>query len=220
MRNAKLRNLYRRVDQCKFCKTEGNKLQHIHGFGAINPRLMFILVNPTYRNLSSDPEYVGSRFPFIGVRHFWRVLAAGGLFDREVAYRLPIRAEWERRHTGEIQKELKRRKLFLTNLVKCCYSHSNYPDASVIRSQIGLSAEEINIVKPKKIIAFGGLVYKKLTGNTIKLFDCWSGLQKNTVETLSGLGIPVVPCYFPIGRGNPRKAAEMLRKLRIAVNIP
>lgn len=210
MKNKKLEKLYRRVDACKFCKRSRNKLQHIHGYGAMNPRLMLILINPTYRNLSSDPKYRGDKFPFIGVRQFWKVLANGGLIDKKVAFNLPLRAGWDDGYTIQIKNELVKNKLFLTNIVKCCYDHSAYPDKNVIESQLGLLAEEIKIVKPKTIVAFGVLVYKTLTGKNIKLTDYRSGLREKTTEAVSELGIPVVACYFPIGRGNPRKASEIL----------
>lgn len=212
MESERLEKLYKKVDQCKFCKAEGNNLQHIHGFGAMNPRLMLILVNPTYRNLSSAPKYEGPKFPFIGVRQFWRVLADGGLINRAIAYRLPLRSGWETEHTMEVQKELIRNGLFLTNMVKCCYNNSAYPDNRVIDEQLKLLAEEIKILNPKRIVAFGGLVYKALTGKNVKLSECWGSKQSEEIEKISGLGIRVAPCYFPIGRGRPKEAAEILRK--------
>ena len=127
-----LEKLYKKVDECGFCKASRNKLQHIHGFGAMNPKLMLILINPTHRNISSAPDYKGFRFPFIGVRQFWKVLADGGLVNKKVAYDLPLRAEWSGEHTKLIQNELLKNKLFLTNIVKCCYGHSAYPDKKVI----------------------------------------------------------------------------------------
>jgi len=212
MRNTKLQKLYRRVDKCNFCKTGRNQLQHIHGYGAMSPKLMLILVNPTYRNLSSDPEYRGDRFPFIGVRQFWKVLAGSGLIGKKVAYGLPQRKDWIGKHTEQVKKELVKNRLFLTNIVKCCYNHSAYPSKNVIENQLELLAEEIKIVKPKVIVAFGGLVFKTLTEKSIKLADYWSGPLDKSTEVVSGLGIPVMPCYFPIGRGNPRKAIEILSK--------
>ena len=213
MRNTELQKLYQKVDTCKFCKAERNRLQHIHGYGAMNPKLMLILINPTYRNLSSALEYQGDRFPFIGVRQFWRVLADGGLIDKKIVFNLPPRAEWNGEHTIQIKNELIGNKLFLTNIVKCCYDHSAYPDESVIESQLRLLAEEIKIVKPKMIVAFGALVYKTLTGKNIKLADYWNGSREKAAEVISWLGIPITPCYFPIGRGKPRKAIEILSQL-------
>lgn len=214
MRNVKLEKLYQQVDRCKFCKAEGNRLQHIHGFGVVNPRLMLVLINPTYRNLSSDPEYKGPRFPFIGVRQFWKVLADAGLINKKIAYRLPLRNEWKATHTKQIQKELIKNRLFLTNIVKCCYDHSFYPDGAVIQHQLKLLAEEIRIVKPESIVVFGGLVYKVLTGNDIKLNEYWrQKRRKKSFEIISGLNIPVTPCYFPVGRGKPALAVKILRKI-------
>lgn len=216
MKSQKLKNIYERVDECKFCKAEDNLLQHIHGFGASNPKLMLILINPTYRNISSDPAYRGARFPFIGVRQFWKVLADGGLIDKKIAYNLPVRTGWKSEHTKQIQKELIGNKLFLTNIVKCCYGHSLYPQNKVIADQLKLLAEEIKIVRPKTIVAFGGLVYKTLTGRNIKLAEYWKGREKGkNFEIISGLKIPVIPCYFPIGRGNPKKAAEVMKKFLV-----
>lgn len=213
MGSRKLQKLYEQVDDCKFCRADKNLLQHIHGFGALNPNLMLILINPTYRNISSDPKYKGTRFPFIGVRQFWKVLADGGLIDRKIVKNLPIRAKWKNEHTKQIQKELIRKKLFLTNVVKCCYNHGSYPENRVIAAHLKLLAEEIKIVRPKKIVAFGGLVYKILTGKNIKLTEYWNeGKIGNDSEIISGLKIPIIPCYFPVGRGNPPKAAEIMRK--------
>jgi len=207
-----LEKLYRKIDRCRFCREEANPLRHIHGAGAERPRLMLVLVNPTARNLSSDPAYDGPRFPFIGVRQFWRVLAEGGLIDKEVARHLPARAGWTGEHTELVRRELVRNKLYLTNLVKCCYGHSAYPRPEVIAGQLKFLAEEIRLVRPERIIAFGGLVFKMLAGKNVKLSEYWCGGPRATSpETISGRGIPVTPCFFPIGRGSPKKASAALR---------
>ncbi len=214
MRNTKLNKLYQRVDRCSFCKASGNKLQHIHGYGTLNPKLMLILINPTHRNVSAHHGYHGPRFPFIGVRQFWRVLAEGGLIDQKVARSLPLRSGWNSKHTKLVQRELIRNKLFLTNVVKCCYDYSAYPSGRVIKDQTKLLAEEIRIVNPKKIVAFGGLVYKTLTGRNVKLSKYWYGQKREKVcEATLERRTPIVPCYFPIGRGKPKEAAEILRQL-------
>ena len=213
MGSSGLQKLYEQVDECRFCRANKNLLQHVYGFGTLKPNLMLILVNPTYRNLSSDPEYRGARFPFIGVRQFWKVLAEGDLIDKEIASELPLRTEWTSKHTDQVKKELIRNRLFLTNIVKCCYNYSSYPANEVIKDSIKTLAEEIRIVRPQKIIAFSGLVYKTLTGKNIKLSDYWGDKNKeSSAEVISGLNIITEPCYFPIGRGNPKKAAEIIRK--------
>jgi len=212
--NSNLLKLYGEVDRCSFCAAEKNTLQHIHGFGAIKPELMLVLVNPTHRNLSSSPTYTGQRFPFIGVRQFWRVLGDAGLLDKKISNSLPLRKEWTTAHTRDVQHELLKNKLFLTNVVKCCYDHSAYPQPKVIQTHIEYLKKEIQLVAPKRIIAFSGMVFKTLTGETIKLGSYWTNAERKEYrEILSGKSIPVIPCYFPIGRGNPKKAMFALRTL-------
>ena len=215
MKNKNLQKLYKKVDACRFCKAMGNSLQHIHGFGAMSPELMLVLVNPTYRNLSSKPEYKGPRLPFIGVRQFWKVLADGGLISKKTSYDLPPPSDWNDTHTKIVQEELLRNKLFLTNVVKCCYPHGAYPDYEVTEDGLKKLAQEIRTVRPKKIIAFSIFVNKLLTGKTIKMSSLDKQLPEAFPEEISGFKIPVLPCYFPIGRGNPKKAVEILNKIKL-----
>lgn len=202
--------LYKKVDACRFCASARNPLRHIHGFGSPNPRFMLVLINPTYRNISSTPGYQGPRFPFIGVRQFWQVLGEGGFIDANIARSLPPRKQWTAAHTDLVQKELLRNKLFLTNIVKCCYPHGNYPAREVIAAQRDIVGEEIRSVRPKGIIAFGALTFKTLTKTAITLSTYRPKESGTFHESLSGLNTPVIPCYFPVGRGSPKKAAQML----------
>lgn len=202
-----LEQLYREVDSCKFCAKEKNSLRHIHGAGAMRPRLMLVLINPTYRNISAHAGYEGPQFPFLGVRQFWNILADGGLIAK---HNLPLRAEWNAGHTTKMRAELVKNKLFLTNIVKCCYDHSAYPSKEVIEAQKKFLGEEITLVKPQRIVAFGALVYKTLTGKDIKLSD---PPKREDIGIFSGLNIPVSACYFPIGRGSPAKAIKILKQL-------
>lgn len=214
MESIKLQELYRTIDKCDFCMASGNKLQHIHGFGTINPKFMLIAINPTYRNLSSHPDYKGPRFPFIGVRQFWRVLGEGGLIRKSVANKLPARSNWRDLDTRNVQNEILNSNIFLTNVVKCCYNHSKYPPKEVIDKHVEFLAQEIKILKPQIIITFGALTFDLLTKKSLHLSKYWQseGIQKY-YDVLSGLSIPVIPCYFPIGRGKPQEAVRVLQKL-------
>jgi len=151
----------------------------------------------------------------LGTRQFWRVLADGGLISKKTAYNLPLPLRWRGIHTAQIQKELIRNKLFLTDIVKCCYGHSRNPDKKIIQAHQPYLIQEIKILKPKKIVAFGRLVTNILTGENIHLAEYWSNSRSRFKlrETLSGFDFPVVPVYFPTGRGNPNKAARLLRLL-------
>jgi len=210
-----LKFLYKQIEECPYCKKSGNRLKHIFGFGVLNPRLMLILINPTYRNLSSNPDYCGDRFPFIGVRSFWKVLASGNLIDKKISSSLPDRSGWKNSDTERIKEELLKNQLFITNMVKCCFAHGDYPARPIIKWHLKWLKQEIMIVKPQKIVAFGTLVFKELTHKTIVFKNNLNKLTKhNNFELLTGLKIPVFACPFPIGRGSPQKAALVLRKIK------
>jgi uracil-DNA glycosylase len=211
---AALASLYERMDACARCRAVRNPLRHVLGAGAMRPDWMLVLVNPTSRNISSRHSYRGPRFPFIGVRQFWQVLAQGGFMDRALAAGLPPRAAWSLRHTETVQRALVKQRLFLTNAVKCCSDRGDYPSPEVLREGQRLLAEEIRIVRPRRIIAFGALVHRTLAGLPVSLTRYWAAAERPPFhENISGLRIPIVPCFFPIGRGSPSKAAAALRKL-------
>ncbi len=172
------------------------------------------MINPTIKNISSHPEYRGVRFPFIGVRQFWRVLGKAGLINLELSEKLPLSKGWLELHTDLVKRELLENKLFITNSVKCCYNHGNYPNKKVIKEQLSFLEAEIKIVNPRKIIAFGGLVFKYLTGKSIVLSEYWDKEPlKEYPEIITGLKIPVIPAYFPVGKGNPSKAIRTLSQI-------
>jgi uracil-DNA glycosylase len=216
MMQQKLKNLYQQIDHCQFCQSSQNPLQHIHGFGVASPKFMLILINPTHRNLSAGQNYQGARFPFVGVQQFWQVLAKGGLISQKIADQLPKRSDWQIPHTKMLQQELLKQELFITNVVKCCYDHSYYPAKEVINKQLNFLRQEIQIVKPAQILAFGTLVFKILTGRSIILKEFWknSVIQKVDREIISGLNIATMPVYFPVGRGNPVKAIKILQRIK------
>lgn len=80
--------------------------------------------------------------------------------------------------------------------------------------------KEIEIVQPEYIVTFGLIPFERLTGKKIKLSEHYLDINKNkklkfyelkinSFKTTSK--IKVIPCYFPVGRGNPRRAVEILK---------
>ncbi|OGY58498.1 MAG: hypothetical protein A3H06_02135 [Candidatus Colwellbacteria bacterium RIFCSPLOWO2_12_FULL_44_13] len=210
----KLEELYQTFDACPLCVKEHNKLQHILGVGKTkNPNWMFVLINPTYRNISSAPNYKGPRFPFIGVKDFWNVLYRAQLISEDLIERINNK-DWGDTTKEKVRSEFMKKSIYLTNLVKCSANHSDYPSRERIDEQLKLFKKELRIVNPKKIVSFGLLPFEELTGVKIKLKDYWknTNLQSFSV-TVSDKTYPIIPCYFPVGRGNPQKAVEILTKI-------
>lgn len=197
-----LAQLFDRFDDCPLCRQKGNQLQHILGGGlGYRPKAALVLINPTYNNISSQPRYAGLRFPFVGVARFWRVLTDAGWLP-------PVSDDPRALH-----KLLSDRGIYLTNLVKCTSPHGNYPQREVFSYHWPLFQKELEIVQPQNIVAFGILPVKYLTGQTIKMRDFVARAYPLAYKNL----VPVYPCYFPVGRGNPKLAVVMLRRIKARI---
>ena len=216
MRKA-LFSLFERVDACESCRKARNPLRHVLGGGQMKrPRFALVFINPTHRNRSSHPSYAGSRrYPFIGVRHFYRFLADAGFLKQKTVAPLYERG-WQLSDERRIEADLARHQIYLTNLVKCAQPHPRYPSADAICAQLPLLTQELRLVSPRYIVAFGGVSIKALTGTAILLRDVLQDVRARRYSPQPSLGLaelrlPVLPCFFPLGHGNPPKALEVLR---------
>ena len=218
-RNRKLIGVFRKFDECQTCQRNKNPLQHILGVGKTQrPKLALVLINPTYRNLSSKPTWRSYRFPFIGVRHFWKVLSKADIVSENLLREI-YENIWSKEVLKKIIKELEAKGVYLTNLIKCAANNPAYPAKDLIHNQMTLFIEEMNAVRPQRIITFGLLPFEVLTGRSIRLSDYFSRLiegERGRDEAFDpslplNFETKIYPCYFPAGRGNPKRATEMLR---------
>lgn len=218
---SSLEDLRAAIDECHRCAQERNPLRHIYGDGmARSPDFCFVLINPTHSNISSHPSYRGLRFPFIGVRSFWRVLNRAG-FIQDAVMAAVEHTPWQEETTRVVLEELQRQRIYLTNLVKCAQPHPNVPARSVFLEDMPLFRREMSLVMPLVIVAFGQLTTRILTGEQLHFgqhFRRFLADQNSVAPLLYKLSdtesIPVMPNYFPVGRGNPRLAVEVLKRLK------
>ena len=49
-----------------------------------NPDICFVFMNPTGKNVASDPEWKGRRSPWIGTKNVWKLFYKIGLLDEEI----------------------------------------------------------------------------------------------------------------------------------------
>lgn len=215
-----LLDVYKEFDNCKRCRNEGNTLLHILGGGKFkNPQFLFLFINPTHLNFSSHKDYKGERrYPFIGVRYFYRLLSEAGFLDKKIVEDIYKRG-WQIEDEHGIEQGLAASGIYMTNLVKCTNYHPQNPARRIIKEDFPLLQKEIDIVSPKYIVAFGTLVFRILTNKNIRLADAFRRLKQDDYNIFQSIDIlgrkyNVLPCYFPIGRGSPQKALEMLRYIK------
>lgn len=197
-----------------------NKLMPILGNGRISkPKFMFVFINPTVRNISSDKTWKGPRFPFIGTKQVWRVFQKAGLFDEQLLAKINADSDWSVEFTEQVLDFLKNKSFYFTNLVKWTGHDASLPDSGKIKLFLPVLEKEIEIVKPEYIVTFGLLPFENLVKRKIKLSDYYDNvMQTKKVNcfkiNVGGIETNVVPCYFPIGRGNPKRAVEILKLLK------
>lgn len=218
----RLQALFRRVEKCERCRKERNNLRHVFGAGQFKrPKFFFLFINPTHRNLSSRPDYEGTRrFPFIGVRHFWKELAEAGFMDRNIVAGI-YKNGWRPSDEERIERHLRKESVYITNFVKCAQPHPRNPSRAIMQGTLPLLAEELEIVKPKYIVPFGLLPLSVLTNTHPRLRDILATVRKKTYKPmksipLGGRTYKLLPCYFMLGHGNPPKAKEILRYIHTA----
>jgi uracil-DNA glycosylase family 4 len=111
---------------------------------------------------------------------------------------------------------LVKRRMYLTNLVKWTGSDAALPDSKKVKLFLPVLEREIEIVKPRRIVTFGLMPFESLTGIKIRLSDYFkkaikTGRLKTYDININGFKARIIPSYFPVGRGNPRRAVELLK---------
>ncbi len=216
----KLSKIYKEFDNCKRCKKENNPLLHILGGGKFqNPQFLFLFINPTHLNLSSHKDYKGKRrYPFIGVRYFYRFLSEAGFLDKKIIDDI-YKKGWQIHDESRIEQSLINNNVYITNLVKCTKYNPDSPSKDIMKQDFLLLQKEINIVLPKYIIAFGKLPVRMIAGKDIRLKDCLERIRGNSYQPIQSVNVlgkiyKVLPCYFPVGRGNRHGALEILSYIK------
>lgn len=219
-RRENLEQLWEEVRELNRTHFPEHRLAPILGGGRkINPRIVFVFINPTARNISSDPNWPGPRYPFIGTKQVWRVFHRAGLLEDSLISRIEESAVWPVALAKEVEASLQRRGFYLTNLVKWTGPDGSLPDRKKIDLFLPLLVREIEILSPQYIVTFGSLPYRCLTGKAITLGDYYHRAMGEGIvpeEVLIGsVRTGIVPCYFPVGRGNPRRAVEILKLVNL-----
>ncbi|MBU0461385.1 MAG: uracil-DNA glycosylase family protein [Nanoarchaeota archaeon] len=194
-----------------------NDLMPILGGGATHrPKVMFVFINPTVRNISSGRKWKGPRFPFIGTKQVWRIFHKAGFFDDELVKETNSNPGWSLEFTRQVQDFLREKGIYLTNIVKWTGSDAQLPTSDKIKLFLPLLKKEIEIVRPEHIVTFGLIPFENMTGQKIRLSEYHDKVMKDKKLSYyyldSSCGkIKVIPSYFPVGRGDPKKAIDVLR---------
>ena len=211
-----LYQLWQHVHELNKQNFPNNKLMPIVGNGkTFKPKVMFVFINPTKRNISSDKNWKGPRFPFIGTKQIWRIFHRSGLFDDELMHEINNSSIWSVEFTNKVLNFLQKQEFYITNIVKWTGEDATLPDSEKINLFLPTLEKEIEIVQPEYIVTFGLIPFERLTKQKIKLKNYYSEVINNKkLKFYLFKSSKIIPCYFPVGRGDPKKSVEILKLVK------
>jgi uracil-DNA glycosylase len=191
-------------------KNEYDKMQQIYGdkklksinFGGCdtNPDICFVFMNPTSKNIASDPSWNGIRAPWIGTKNIWDLFVATNLFSIDIYNEIKSKKanEWDKTFAQKVYNEVKRNKIFITNLGKCTQIDARPIQNSVYEKYLSLLEKEIEIVNPKVIVLFGNQVSTVFLKEKISVSGC---RKKEFIKIINGKQYKCYSIFYPVGNG-------------------
>jgi DNA polymerase len=165
-----------------------------------HPDICFVFMNPTGRNIASARTWTGRKSPWLGTKNIWKLFAEIGLFDRELLAAIQAKkpADWDYDFCDRAYQEIADHKVFITNLGKCTQIDARPLPDKVFRQYLKLLHQEISIVQPKIIIAFGNQVSSLLLDTPINVSKC---RKQSYQKQIAGKAYDIYPVYYPVGNG-------------------
>lgn len=106
--------------------------------------------------------------------------------------------EWDKKFAEKVYSEVKRNKVFITNLGKCTQIDARPIQNSVYEKYLKLLEKEIEIVNPKVIILFGNQVSSVFLNDKISVSQC---RKKKFIKIINGKEYKCYPIFYPVGNG-------------------
>ena len=208
--------------QLEDLKDENDKLQIKYGAKELtsiynggctkNPDICFVFMNPTGRNVASNPNWKGRRSPWIGTKNIWKLFYKIGLLDKEIYNNIISKKpqEWNEKFADLVYANVDQHKYFITNLGKCTQVDARVLPNSVYNEYLDLLCKEIEIVNPKIIITLGNQVSSIVLDKNISVSQC---RKQNFLKKIGEKEYKVYPVFYPIGNGmmNIDKAIEDIK---------
>lgn len=197
-------------------KKYGDKnLNSVYGGGCNkNPKVCFVFMNPTAKNIATAKSWKGVRYQWLGTKPIWKFFNKLGLISDELNNEIQNKkaADWTNEFCIEVYNEVKNNKFYITNLAKCTQADARHLSDSVFLEYKKYLLLELEQVNPKKIVFFGNQVSSIMLNQNISVSNCRN--QKFNLE-INNKNFDCYAVYYPVGNGffNVDKAIEDLNKI-------
>ena len=149
-------------------------LAPVYGAGCIKkPRILFLFMNPTGRNISAQKSRKGLRAARLGTKNVWKLFLAVGVISKP-AYETIQRntpQQWTEEFSLQVYQELHQNKIYVTNLAKCTQIDARPLHNNIFKAYLDTIEKEISLVQPMHIVSFGNQVSSLLLRKNIKVSD-------------------------------------------------
>ena len=194
-------------------------LNSIYGAGCIDkPDLFFIFMNPTGKNISADKNWHGLQAPRLGTKNIWKLFNKTWIISKNIFEQIYSMKsiDWKPEFSFDLYTKLAQDKIYITNLAKCTQTDARHLHDSVFKEYLELIYQEIDIIRPKKIVCFGNQVSSILLGKNIKVSD----YQKDEFEELKIKDkiYKVYPSFYPVWQGM-RNMDKAIIRIKSIINI-
>ena len=199
-------------------KKYGDKnLNSVYGGGCIkSPKVCFVFMNPTAKNIATAKSWKGVRYQWLGTKPIWKFFNKLGLISDELNNEIQNKkaADWTNEFCIEVYNEVKNNKFYITNLAKCTQADARHLSDSVFLEYKKYLLLELEQVNPKKIVFFGNQVSSIMLNQNISVSNCRN--QKFNLE-INNKNFDCYAVYYPVGNGffNVDKDIEDLNKILI-----
>lgn len=194
-------------------KFGSSKLRAIYGAGCtLKPKVCFVFMNPTGRNVAAVKDWDGLRAPWLGTKNIWKLFYQLELIKNSTYKTIQKMKphDWNPAFAQEVYKELQNKKVYVTNLSKATQEDARPLPDSIFKNYLSLFKKELSILQPKLIITFGNQVSSIILEKPINV----SLFRKTSVPILiNNRTVPLFPVYYPVGQGmrNIEKAIEDIK---------
>lgn len=211
-------------------KVKYNNMQNKYGdksldpiyFGGCkdSPRICFVFMNPTSRNIASSKSWKGLKAPWIGTKNIWDLFYSLSLIDKNTYDEIKSRrsSEWNPLFAENVYDDVTKHKVFITNLGKCTQIDARVLPDSVFIKYLSYLEKEIEIINPKVIILFGNQVSSIFLKEKISVS---TARKKEFIKKIKGKEYRCYSVYYPVGNGrfNIDKSIEDIKWITCNIDL-
>lgn len=209
-----MENLNKKYDDLQD-KYGSKELNSVYGYGCDNnPKVALVFMNPTKRNIATKKGWTGLRAQWLGTKQVWDFLSKCGLFDSKINEEIKAKkpSDWNPDFCNYVYDEIIKQGVWITNLAKCTQDDARPLLDCVFLQYKDLLKEELNTVKPDKILFFGNQVSsimfeQPITVSTVRQKKFFLNVGKKQIESYA--------IYYPVGNGkfNQHKSIEDIKTI-------